>query len=407
MTADSGLTPAAEVAKLRAMHTLSTVRKVSLTGSSFASMFLLGVGLAVIGAAAPAIGLRAAQVSVLLTVQNAGFVASILLFGYLCDIRSKTRILALATTIVAVTYFSLYRSPSFLLNAFIMMGIGIGLGGIEAVTDPMLFEMHTRRRALAISVNHLFVTLGSLIITVYLMFLQLDWRRSMEQAAVAAAVLAVIFALSYGAPREHSRRLTPRERLGVVGREPKVAIMFTAMVCGYGMQVATIGLIPTFLIDYRGFEPVPANLALAIFIGGIAVGRILIASLTREDRMIRNLRLLFAGATVCMALIYFVDMGMFVYPLLFVSGLMISSLLPLIVTYTGLALPESTGTAIAAVKVAIPAGGLVIPFIMSIVAEAASEPVSFVIPALAGIAGSLLLALQRQRLSAPATAEPR
>ncbi len=387
------------------MHTLSTVRKVSLTGSSFASMFLLGVGLAVIGAAAPAIGLRAAQVSVLLTVQNAGFVASVLLFGYLSDVRSKTRILALAATIVAVTYFSLYRSPSFLLNAFIMMGIGIGLGGIEAVTDPMLFEMHTRRRALAISVNHLFVTLGSLIITVYLMFLQLDWRQSMEQAAVAAAVLAVIFALSYVAPREQSRRLTPRERLGIVGREPKVAVMFAAMICGYGMQVATIGLVPTFLIDYRGFDPVPANLGLAIFIGGIAVGRVLIASLTREERMIRNLRLLFAGATVCMALIYFVDIGMFVYPLLFVAGLMISSLLPLIVTYTGLAFPAMTGTAIAAVKVAIPAGGLVIPFIMSIVAETINEPVSLVVPALSGVAGSILLALQRRRLAAPAPAE--
>ena len=387
------------------MRTLSTIRKASLTGGSFASMFLLGVGLAVIGAAAPAIGLRAAQVSVLLTVQNAGFVASVLFFGYLSDIRSKSRILAVALVIAAVAYFSLYRSPGFLLNAFIMMGIGIGLGGVEAVTDPMLFEIYTRRRALAVSVNHLFVTLGSLIITVYLMFLQLDWRRSMEQAAVAAAVLAVIFALSYLAPREHTRHLTPRERLGILGREPRVAVMFSAMICGYGMQVATIGLVPTFLIDYRGFDAVPANLGLAIFIGGIAVGRVLIASITREQQMIRNLRLLFAGATVCMAMIYFVDVGVFVYPLLFVSGLMISSLLPLIVTYTGLVLPTMTGTAIAAVKVAIPAGGLVIPFIMSIVAEAINEPVSLAIPALAGIAGSLLLSLQRRRLTAPASAK--
>jgi len=395
------LTPAAPAAKLPAMQALSPVRKVSLTGGSFASMLLLGVGLAVIGAAAPAIGLRAAQVSMLLTVQNAGFVAAILLFGYLSDIRSKTRILALAAAIVAVTYFSLYRSPSFVLNAFIMVGIGIGVGGIEAATDPLLFEIYTRRRALAISVNHLFVTLGSLIITVYLMFLQLDWRRSMEQAAVAAAVLAVVFALSYMAPRRDGRHLTPRQRLGIVGREPKVAVMFAAMICGYGMQVATIGLVPTFLIDYRGFEPVPANLGLALFIGGMAVGRVLIASLTREQHMIRNLRLLFAGATLCMALIYFVDIGILVYGLLFVAGLTVSSLLPLIVTYTGLALPAMTGTAIAAVKVAIPAGGLVIPFIMSVVAETVSEPVSLAIPALSGVTGSLLLAAQKRRLTRP------
>lgn len=360
-------------------------------------MFLLGVSLAVIGAAAPAIGLSAGEVGILLTVQNAGFVLSVIAFGYLSDIRSRSRLLAGSALILGVTFFLLYRSPIFFVNALVMAGIGLGIGGIEAVTDPLLLGMYTRRRSLIISANHLAVTLGSLLITVYLIFLQLDWQRSMVQAGIAAIVLAGAFAFFHVKP-SGGTRLTPRERLSILGREPQAAIMFGAMICAYGMQVASIGIIPTFLIELRGFEPVPANLGLVTFISGMAIGRVIVGSITREHTLVRNLRVLFTAGTLCMAFVYFIDVGTLVFPFLFLGGLLLSALLPLIITYTGTAYPHIVGTATGAIKVAIPGGGLVVPFLMSVVAQTAGTQVSLIVPPLAGACGALLLGVYHTTL---------
>ena len=59
-----------------------------------------------------------------------------------------------------------------------------------------------RRESLFITVNHFFVTFGGLMIVIYLIFLQMDWRKSMVQSAVAVFVLAVIFGLSRVPPRK-------------------------------------------------------------------------------------------------------------------------------------------------------------------------------------------------------------
>lgn len=388
------------------MSTPSTFQKVRLTGASFASMFLLGVGLAVIGGAAPALGLSATEVNLLLTFENAGFVVAMLIFGSLADVRSRPAMMIVACLIIAPGFFFLYRTDAFLVNALIMIAIGAGMGGFEGISDPMLFELYGRRRNLAISINHLSVTLGSLLITVYLIFLQLDWRRSMVQAAVAAIVIGAIFALSPLPAHPTAKHLSPGDRLRIIGRDPYAAIMFVTMICGYGMQAASIGIVPTYLVQLRGFDNVAANLGLVTFIGGIAIGRIVIGSLTREKHLVRNLRLLFAAATVTMGIIYFVDLGSFVYIPLFIGGLSVSSLLPFIVTFTGAAYESVAGTAIAAVKIAIPAGGMVVPFVMSILAETFGFQISLLVPPLAGLAGSLLLAranraLHRKRTTVP------
>lgn len=385
------------------MSTPSTLEKARLTGASFASMFLLGVGLAVIGGAAPALGLSATEVNLLLTFENAGFVVAMLIFGSLADVKSRPPMMLIACLIIAPGFFFLYRSEAFIVNALIMVAIGVGMGGFEGISDPMLFELYDRRRNLAISINHLSVTLGSLLITVYLIFLQLDWRRSMVQAAIAAIVIGAVFAFSPLPAHPAAKHLSPGDRLRIVRKDPHAAIMFLTMICGYGMQAASIGIIPTYLVQLRGFDNVAANLGLVTFISGIAIGRILIGSLAREEHLVRNLRLLFAAATLTMVLIYFVDLGPFVYIPLFVGGFSVSSLLPFIVTFTGAAYESVAGTAIAAVKIAIPTGGMVVPFVMSIFAEAVNFQTSLLIPPLAGLAGSLLLARANRALHREST----
>ena len=146
-------------------------------------MFFLGVGTAVIGAASGNIGLTPFQIGLLVSVQNVGFIIAVLGAGVLADTTSKPLLMGAASLVLAASFLLYYLWPPYLLNLAIMAVIGMGIGTYEGVADTMLLSLHDRRQALHISVNHFFVTFGCLAITVYLVFLQMSWRRSMVQSA--------------------------------------------------------------------------------------------------------------------------------------------------------------------------------------------------------------------------------
>ena len=211
----------------------------AITISSFLAMFFLGVGHTVIGAAARNIGLTPYQIGLLLAIQNVGFMVSLILSGTLADTYEKPMILFVGSTILSLSFLTFYLSTSFFVNLLIMLFIGVGIGTYEGVTDPMLLDIHTRRQSLYINVNHFFVTLGALMITLYLIFLQMNWRRSSTQSGIVVALLALFFLL---ARLEGVKRVSEslRQRLGFLIRERAVGILFTATVFAVGIELGTL-----------------------------------------------------------------------------------------------------------------------------------------------------------------------
>jgi len=181
--------------------------RAAITGSSFLTMFFLGVGATIIGAAARNIGLSPYQIGLMLTVQNIGFMLSVIIAGAVGDTYQKPRILFIGSLVLALSYWTFYMKSSFLLNLLIMFFIGAGIGTYEGVTDAMLLDIHTRREGLYININHFFVTFGSLMITLYLVFLQMNWRLSLTQSAVVVVALAL---LGRAQDREDRCREQPR-----------------------------------------------------------------------------------------------------------------------------------------------------------------------------------------------------
>ena len=361
-----------------------------LTIASFLSMFFLGVGISVIGAAAPAIGLGPEQIGVLQAVQGLGSMAAVLVVGYYADIYSKPRILVAGSVLLSLSFGLFFAWPLFALNAVLIGLIGVAMGTFEASTDALLFELHTQRRGLVVNVNHLFVTIGALLITAYLTWLQLEWRRSMVQAAIGVALVAVLYLFSSGRRTTGGRAQPLRQRLAVLGTDRKITTMFAAITCAAGMEIASMGLIPTYLIQLRGFDPIPANVGLLVFIGGIATGRLFVGYLTSDRRIRQSIAVLFATASVAMSVLYFVDIGPWVVAALFVAGNAISALVPLVITYAGLLHPEMAGTAMGAVKVGLPLGGIAVPFLISLLARMVGFAAALALIPLAGAVGLLL-----------------
>ncbi|MBT8365081.1 MAG: MFS transporter [Deltaproteobacteria bacterium] len=370
-----------------------------LTMSSFAAMFFLGVGSAIIGAASRNIGLSPYQIGLLLATQNIGFILSVITVGTLADSADKARLLFAASLIIAVSFFFFYLKDSFILNLGIMLIIGVGIGGYEGAADAMLLDIHERRESLFISVNHFFVTFGELMIVIYLIFLQMNWRESMVQSAAAVLALAIIFGLSRVPPPKAVTE-SFRKRLAFIGNQRPVLVLFLMASCAVGIELSLIGIITTLLMEFYGFDQVTSKLGLVAFLAGIAAGRLVLGVLVRQNQLFNYILTLFALTVAVLSFLLFAAPGtVMANILLIVAGAAISVIFPLIITLTGLKYPEMSGTVMGIIKLGIPVGGIVVPLMLSLLVQATSFKVSLVLFPVIGVLGIMLALSHRKQLA--------
>jgi len=367
-----------------------------LTASSYASMFFLGVGTAIIGAASGNIGLSPHQIGLLVSAQNVGFILAVLIAGALADSTQKPRLLAAGSLILSVSFFLFYLWRPYGLNLLIMFFIGAGIGTYEGVADAMLLDLHEKRQALFISINHFFVTFGCLAITLYLLFLQMDWRRSLIQSAAVVLVLAVIYAFSRaGNGRPGSATL--RDRLAFLKTQAVLALFLALATIGVGIELGLTALLTGFLMSLRGYDQVGSKLGLILLLCGVAAGRVILGLISARGRILGLIVALYAAAAVFSAILFFAGLPVLLTGIvLFILGMTVSSLLPLLITLTGIIYRDMSGTALGIVKLGVPLGGILIPFVLSLIARYSSFRLSLVVfPALA-LTGCLLLAAGRK-----------
>jgi fucose permease len=371
----------------------------ALTFSSYLSMFFLGVGASVIGAAARNIGLTPYEIGLLVAIQNLGFMVAVAVSGALADTFEKPRILMVGSAIFSLALFSFYLSELFWINLCLMFLIGAGMGAYEGVTDAMLLDLHPGRESFYINVNHLFVTLGSLAIAIYLIFLQMNWRFSTVQAAAALLALAVFFGL---ARLQHKvRRSEPLlGQLRILSRDRAVVALFLATALVVGVEAGFVGTLTTFLMDMRGFTQITSKIGLVLFMVGMAGGRLCIGYFMPQDQALPTLLALLGLSAVCFTALLFFDAGVFIYAVIFLAGVAMSALIPLVLTLAGLLYRDQAGTVLGAVKVAIPIGGITLPFLMSLSARFTSFQASLMLLPLGFLLafGLLVLYLRHMRV---------
>ncbi|GMQ79258.1 MAG: hypothetical protein BMS9Abin02_1830 [Anaerolineae bacterium] len=365
----------------------------ALTLSAYLSMLFLGVSNAIIGASARNINLSVFEIGLLLTFQNLGFMVGAMVSGALADTHQKTRILMVGSLILAFSFFTFYLWGSFWLNLAIMVLIGVGVGSYEGVTDAMLLDLHDRRQGLHINVNHFFVTFGSILLTVYLIFLDINWRRSLVQSAALVLFLALFFALAK-VKRENAAAESYIQRIRLLSRDRTVIAMFLASTLVVGVELGVLGILTTYLMDLRDFSQTTSKIGLLVFLLGIAVGRVVVGIISRSEWITQLLLMLFGLATIVFSGMFYLNIGGWTYSVIFVAGLSIAGLLPLMITLAGQIYPDMAGTVIGSIKVAIPVGGILIPLIMSLLVRHSSLQLSLIIFPLSMLLAFLILYFQ-------------
>jgi MFS family permease len=361
-----------------------------ITASAFLAMFFVGVGSAIVGAASRDIGLTATQIGLLIAIQNVGFVISVTIAGALADTKSKPKILFVGSVILGLSFLTFYLVPSFWVNLLVMFVFGIGLGIYEGSADAMLLDLHEKRAGLFININHFFVTVGALGISLYLIFLKLNWRASVVQSGIIILALAAVFALT-------TLRPVPRisagygEKMRILANQRVILLLFIIAVLVVGVETGMTGILTTYLAETRGFGTTAAKLGLVAFLAGIAAGRLVIGFIVKLKHVLRYIALLLALAIPCFTVLCFAELGHWVYLVAFLAGITLSALFPLILTFAGIIYKEMAGTVLGTLKVGIPLGGIIIPFVMALIAGKASTQASLVIFPLSLLIALLLL----------------
>ncbi len=366
-----------------------------IAAASFLAMLFMGVGSALVGAAARDIGLTAAQIGLLIAAQNLGLAVSVTVAGALSDTHPKTTILFVGSLILATSFLAFYVSPLFWINLAIMLASGIGMGAYEGATDALLVDLYEARAALFININHTFVTIGALAIALYLIFLEVNWRAAVVQSGIIILALAIVFGLG-SLPRRSQTHSTLREKMNVLAHEPILALLFVAAVLAVGAELGTIGILSTFLAEARGYGPIAAKLGLVVLLAGMAAGRLIIGFLVKPKHVLRYTMALFGLAVPCFTVLYFIDIGRLTYVTAFFAGISLSSLLPLMLTHAGLTFREMTGTVLGAIKIAIPVGGIVVPLLMSTLTNTVSFAAALAVLPISLLLGLLAVALARR-----------
>jgi len=371
----------------------------AITASCYLSMFFLGVSASLIGAAARNIGLSPYEIGLLIAAQQVGFLLSVSVSGALSDTYQKPKILFAGSLILAFAFLTFYRSDLFWVNLVIMFLIGVGIATYEGVTDPLLLDIHTQRQGLHINVNHFFVTFGSIMITVYLLFLQMEWRRSVVQSGIVVLFLAAFFGLAKIDAKE--KKAEPfLERLRVLKGERLLLALFAATAIAVGVEIGSISILTTFLMDLRGFDQVTSKFGLIIFLAGMATGRLVLGLFTQKRKMSYYILALFGLASFVYTGLFFLSLDGATYGAIFLAGISISALLPFMITLAGLLYSEMAGTVLGFIKVAAGIGGILLPLFMSLVARSVSFQASLFLFPLALLLAFLILLPELRRVQA-------
>ncbi len=350
------------------MHTSS---KGAATGSAFLSMFFLGIGVAIVGATAQAVGLSPSQIGYLIAAQNVGFGLAVVLAGALSDLYPKPTILTVGLAVMGISFAILYRTGLFGVNLAVMFLMGAGMGGVEAVTDAMLLDIHTRNESRYVTINHFFVSIGMVSITLYLMALELNWTASLTQVAIGVGVLAalVVFIRPPARRGASSAAQIFRELTSDAG----ILLLFLAGAGAIGLGAGVTGVLTSYATQVRLMSVGSAQLALALFLVGLAGGRMLVGVLARHTRPSRLAIIASGLAFVCSAVLFLIPLqAPALMTLSLILGLCVAPLLPLTIATAGLRYRHVAGAAMGMVKLAIPVGGIVFPGLLGLVTDVVS-----------------------------------
>lgn len=274
-----------------------------------------------------------------------GYFVTLIFGGMLGDFVFRGTLLRLGFIIAVLGFLGIVlgQSFSFLLFAFLLVGVGVGF--VDCMINPVAQSLFPERPGAVLNIIHAFFGLGSLLAPRFYAVFRVRGYSFRELYSVIAA-FTVLTAFFFFFP------FIPRNTREASGRV--IALAFTKksfwfLGCTMLLYAAGVSTLNGWLVTYckeYGLSEARGAVFLSYFWLGLLCGRLALAVLSERlgYLMLMQGNALFGvlGTGLGVAL----GIHMFWTPfLLFVSGFFLSTLVPLTITYALVTFPDVSSTA--------------------------------------------------------------
>ena len=211
-------------------------------------------------------------------------IITLILAGIWAQKWGKKRFVTSGQYILAVGLLTVSFAQTYPMLIIGLMITGIGGGFIEALINPLVVDIHPGESGKYLNITNAFYPIG--IMTSALLFGELltlgySWRELFRIAALGALVMGIFFNVSrFPSPIDHSH-----SALNTMGRilvSSRFWLFAVAIFLGAGAESSFTFWSRTYVEIYLWDLPRAGAIAVVIFAGMMAIGRFLVARLSRK-----------------------------------------------------------------------------------------------------------------------------
>ena len=293
--------------------------------------------------------------------------------GFLSDRYGEITIITASFVIVTVAVGLISVTPTYnlLLILFLLGGIGSAFG--EAAMNPLIAKLFPNRSGFALNFLHVFYSFGAFIgpiLAVVVISWYGSWRLSyLTMAILFGPLILVSFLVAHKNQKGETRNDGSDEYVGVKELFRRGRVLMIVGFFYVGTEMGTNAWLPTFLVLERGFSIGLAGLSLGLFWGTMAVGRLILGSLTDRLRFRRMILLSSILSSVLILIGVTCESQFWIVVLWSLSGFVMGPLLPTVFAWSSRLFTSRSGFAIGVIYSLGFIGGVFSPWLLGALAD--------------------------------------
>jgi fucose permease len=254
-----------------------TRQKLSIV-ACFATMFMLGVTISLLGPSLPALaertGIALPQAGIFFTLFSGGSVLAILLVARFNDQPARHALLIGGALVMSGAFWLIANSRTFTQAAVAVALSGLAMSTVGTAPNAIITDLYRGRAGQALNALHTVVGVGSFVGPVMIaaaIRMGSDYRLAYRLAAAAMILVCALWAISRP-PRP--QRAAPGERRGLTSFIAPLILVFALAMLYTGTEQVLGGWLFTYARDSAALAAAVASLLVSLFWLAVLVGRL-------------------------------------------------------------------------------------------------------------------------------------
>ncbi|MDR3644857.1 MAG: MFS transporter [Clostridia bacterium] len=327
--------------------------------------------------------LSISQSGLIFTFNFVGFVVFVLIGGMIADRFGKKPVLLSALSAFTLLLFVFPYSPNYPVLCLIMFLIG-GFGGIvESMTMAAVSDLNPQNSGFYVNLSQVFFGVGAIvgpILAGLVVSSGLSWRVCYIGLGILSICLTAALVICKIPKAVSDRGFSPAD-LKYCLKDVRFLLVCVCMLLYTGSEVGGWGWLCTLLKQKYSFGASMSSIAVAVFWGGMTIGRLICGSLTLRFKTRDLIIFLSVGSAVVTALSCFISSNVAIWAIIACMGLTYSSQYPLLVSFGDSHSSVPSGTSFATMMGSGGVGSMIIPYLMGVIGSASTMSAAMLLPA--------------------------